>query len=419
MGHTEREFWLNDAWGETRADRQSGAYYPYTPDLIAGREFDLSEGTIGAAAEAQARIRELGASASRAESVARVLIRSEALSSSRMEGLELPAVRLLEAEELRRMGVGQSTRSVAAAVLGNTDMMMEAVRTGASGEMSVDTIREMHRLLLQGTDIEDQGGKIRTAQNWIGGSWTSPVGAAYVPPQPHKVPALLEDLVEFCNTSRYPAVIRAAIAHAQFETIHPFADGNGRVGRALIHAIADAGQCVPPISLVLLADKQEYVDRLASYRSDDVEQELVADGWVRYFAKALTAACDRAEALDDVLDEVRDHWRTLVSFRRGSAGERLLDVLVTSPVITVGRAAELTGRSGEACRLAIGRLMEAGILAQRSKNRKSGLYVATDVVEALTSFERATRTRGGSTHDERPAGHVPQRARKRVRVPRL
>lgn len=421
MGHYETEFWLNDNWGESRRERQSGAYHPYVPDLIAGREYTFSAATLDAVAEAHTRISGLGAIGSRAESITRILLRSEALSSSRIEGLELSVAKLLEAEELRRMGTRQNPDSVAAMVLGNTDMMLEAIRIGTSASaIDVDTIRHMHRLLLRGTRAEAIGGVVRTTQNWIGGNRTNPIGAAYVPPQPEKVPALLEDLAEFCNTSEYPAVIKAAIAHAQFETIHPFSDGNGRTGRALVHVLAGSQTEVPPISLVLMADRERYIKRLNAFRSDaDDSGGSATDAWVDYFAQALVSACARAEALDGILDDVRKQWRSRIRFRRGSAGERLLLALTSNPVVTVERAAELTGGSNEACRLAIKRLVEVGILVQNAKNRKSDLYVAQDVVEALTSFERASSTRSGSTHEERPSARVPQRAQRKVELPRL
>ncbi|MCB9389668.1 MAG: Fic family protein [Acidimicrobiia bacterium] len=107
-------------------------------------------------------------------------------------------------------------------------------------------------------------GKIRTEQNWIGGTSWGPLNAEFVPPPPDMLPMLLEDLVEFCNRADLPAVVQAAVAHAQFETLHPFADGNGRAGRCLIHIILGRrgmeGPLRPPISLGLAADKRSYIE---------------------------------------------------------------------------------------------------------------------------------------------------------------
>ena len=420
MGYYESLFWLNDSWGESRNERQIGTYHPYVPDLVSHRRFELSPTTLDSVAEAHERLSQLGIKGERAESIARILLRSEALSSSRIEGLELPVAKLLEAEELRRMGVTQNPTSTATLVLGNTDMMLEAIRVGtSSSKLSIETICHMHQLLLRGTQVESLGGIIRTSQNWIGGNRTNPIGATYVPPRPERVPALLEDLVEFCNTSQYPAVIKAAIAHAQFETIHPFADGNGRTGRALVHVLISPIGVVTPLSLALLADRSRYIEHLSAYRSDEDDGSAATDSWVGYFSQTLVSACARAMALDDILSAVHGEWLSRVHFRKGSAGERILQLLASHPVLTVARAAELVGGSAEACRLAIRRLVEAKILRQNAKNRKSGLYVADDVIDALTSYERAMSTRIGNTRLEHPETAVPQRVRRGVTIPRL
>ena len=142
---------------------------------------------------------------------------------------------MLRADAARRMG--EEPRDVTAReVLANIDAMaggIEAVEHG--GLISVDTVLDLHRRLMAGSRLEDHGGRIRTEQNWIGGSDYNPCSAAFVPPPPEEVPGLLEDLLAFCNDDSLPALAQAAIAHAQFETIHPFADGNGRAGRSLIH----------------------------------------------------------------------------------------------------------------------------------------------------------------------------------------
>jgi len=126
---------------------------------------------------------------------------------------------------------------------------------------------------------------IRSEQNWIGGAASSPRDAEFVPPPPELVPDLLDDLCAFCNREDVPASVQAGIAHAQFETIHPFADGNGRVGRALIHVVlrrrALAPRYVPPVSLVLAADAsprtREKVERLARARRVPVLMGPVAE----------------------------------------------------------------------------------------------------------------------------------------------
>src|SRR5665811_1420877 len=116
------------------------------------------------------------------------------------------------------------------------------------------------------------GGRFRSEQNWIGGSAFNPCSAEYVPPPHELVPDLVADLCEFCNDDSLPAVAQAAIAHAQFETIHPFVDGNGRMGRALLHLVLRrrglAPRILPPISLILATWSRDYIGGLTGARYD-------------------------------------------------------------------------------------------------------------------------------------------------------
>src|SRR5262249_38906657 len=146
-------------------------------------------------------------------------------------------------------------------------------------------------------------GRLRDRQNWISGSSYNPCSAAFVPPPPERVAALMEDLCAFCNGTDLPAIAQAAIAHAQIETIHPFADGNGRTGRALIHVILRrrglAPLVLPPVSLMLATWSTDYVGGLTAMRyagdagSEDAQRGV--DRWVALFAAATTRAVGDAE----------------------------------------------------------------------------------------------------------------------------
>src|SRR5438105_1677041 len=147
---------------------------------------------------------------------------------------------------------------------------------------------------LSGRSFRLDGERLRSEQNWIGGSDFNPCSAEFVPPPPEEVAALLEDLCAFCNDASLPAVAQAAIAHAQFETIHPFVDGNGRTGRALIHVVLRRRDLVPrilpPISLVLSTWSDDYVHGLTRtrYLGDPNGEQARAglDDWVALFAAA-------------------------------------------------------------------------------------------------------------------------------------
>ena len=226
----------------------------------------------------------------------------------------------------------------------------------------------------------------------------------------------MEDLVAFTNRSELPPIAIAAIAHAQLETIHPFADGNGRAGRALVHLVLKKGGTtrvtVPPISLLLTTDRERYIANLAAFRfegDDEIVRREAVNGWVEYFARTTREACSRASAFEGTLLAIKAGWRAKVPFREGSAGAQLLDILLGTPVISIKTAQDLTGKSYPAARTAVGELVAAGILRQNAKNRKSGIFVAGDVVEAFNAYERSLATISGDTAAEKPKRPVPQR----------
>src|SRR5438874_7211021 len=226
--------------GLPRRHRQPGEYQAYAPDPLTGRRISVDGQVAADVADAEAAIVRFDSESSAladTEALARLLLRAESVASSKIEGLEIGGRRLLHADAVRQLG--QEVRDVTAReVLGNIDAMSWATGSIAAGdEISVGTLLEIHRRLLVGTRLESQAGRIRTEQNWIGGSDYNPCSAAFVPPPPELVPELLADLCSFCNEDSLPAVAQAAMAHAQFETIHPFVDGNGRTGRALIHML--------------------------------------------------------------------------------------------------------------------------------------------------------------------------------------
>jgi Fic family protein len=172
-----------------------------------------------------------------AEAIARLLLRAEAVASSKIEGLQIGGRRLLRAQ-LARDTDGGADDVGALEILNNVDAMRWAVSTlTARDRIAVDDLLQIHDRLLAGTTLESHGGRMREEQNWIGGSDFNPCRAAFVPPPPEHVPMLLEDLCAFLAEDSVPALVQAAIAHAQFETIHPFIDGNGRTGRALVHVV--------------------------------------------------------------------------------------------------------------------------------------------------------------------------------------
>ncbi len=269
----KRHWSSNIGSGMSRKDRRSCNYEAYVPDPLAGRRITLDGDVAADVTDAEVAIARLDVEASaliKTEALARILLRAESVASSRIEGLEVGAGRLLRAEATRELG-GYVKDITASEVLANIDAMRFALDGFGSGEeIALERLLEVHRRLLGGTWLQEHAGVVRTEQNWIGGSSHNPCSAAFVPPPPEHVPALLEDLCVFCNEDSLPAVAQAAIAHAQFETIHPFVDGNGRTGRALIHLVLRrrglATRVLVPVSLVLATWARDYIEGLTAYR---------------------------------------------------------------------------------------------------------------------------------------------------------
>ena len=169
---------------------------------------------------------------------------------------------------------------------------------------------------------------------------------------------------------------------------------------------------MPPISLLLATDRERYIANLAAFRfegDDETKRREAVNGWVEYFARTTCEACARASAFERALLAVKEGWRAKVSPREGSAVAQLIEILPGTPVISIKTAQNLTGKSYPAARTAVGELVAAGILKQNAKNRKSGIYVAGDVVEAFNAYERSLATISGDTAAEKPKRPVPQR----------
>jgi len=404
------------ASGLPRSARGGCDYEAYVPDPLLGRAFTLSGATAADVADAERAVERLNRHArglSDAEAVARLLLRAEAVASSRIEGLEVGGRRLLKAQAA--IGVGDEPADVTAVeVLNNIEAMRWAVDTLSDAPViTVDHMLGIHRRLLAGTALARHAGRVREEQNWIGGSSHNPCSAAFVPPPAEWVPHLLEDLSAFCNEDGLPAIAQAAIAHAQFETIHPFVDGNGRTGRALIHVVLRrrglAPVVVPPVSLVLATWSQDYIDGLGATRPRPGEPDGT-DGWIGLFAAAMTRAVADAERYEERVAELQAAWRErLGRARSDSAAARLIEALPGAPIITTRTAAMLVGRSFQAVNEAITRLVRAGILTQTTIGRRNRAFEAPELLDELNDLERQLASPEGDTRHSPPERRVPYR----------
>jgi Fic family protein len=422
MAKVIRRHWQTDIGsGLPRKDRRSCTYDAYVPDPLHGRSLTLDADVAADVADAERAIAELDVTASalvNTEALARLLLRAESVASSKIEGLEVGGRRLMRAAVARELGEAP-TDITAAEVLGNIAGMSWAIQSiEESATITLDHLLEVHRHLLTGTRLDAHAGEIRTEQNWIGGSDYNPCSASFVPPPPELVPELLTDLVAFCNQDDLPAVAQAALAHAQFETIHPFIDGNGRTGRALIHLVLRrrglATRVIVPVSLILATWSRSYVDGLNGTRyRGPASSKAAHEGWNRWialFASACQRAVDDAAAFEVRAEEVASRWRKqLGAVRANSSVDLLLRALPGAPILTVNGAAELLGRSFEATNNAIQRLIDAGILQQVKVGRRNRAFEAPDVITAFTDLERQLASPDGDTRLSPPTRAVPRR----------
>jgi Fic family protein len=423
MAKSVKKYWTSDGGGITRRDRRGCEYAAYIPDALTGRPFSFDGDVAADVADAEADIRRLNAQASSlvsTESVARLLLRAEAVASSKIEGLRIGAGRLLRAEAGWQFDAHGRTDVTAQEVLGNVDAMAAALDAAGGGDVTPETILGIHARLLAGTELSQHAGRVRTVQNWIGGSSFNPCSAVFVPPPPDQVMPLLADLARFCSDDSLPAVAQAAIAHAQFETIHPFVDGNGRTGRALIHLILRrrglAPKVVPPVSLVLATLSGAYAAALTAYRYEgEPSSPDAAEGmnrWVALFAGCCCRAVSDAAGFESRIRDMQDAWRArLGSVRRDSTVDLLIDLLPGTPIITVTGASALLDRSFNATNSGVEALVAAGILHQVNVGRRNRAFEATEVIAAFTDLERRLGSPDGDTLASLPARPVPARRR--------
>jgi Fic family protein len=422
MSKVTRRTWTSEIGsGLPRADQRSCEYEAYVPDLLLDRKLRFPSDVAADVSEAEraiARLNESARALQSTEALARLLLRAESVASSKIEGLEVGGRRLLRAEAARELG-DPAQDVTAEEVLGNIEAMRFATEHLAAAEaVTLDGILEVHRRLLAGTRRAEHGGVMREEQNWIGGSSFNPCGADFVPPPPEEVEPLLLDLCAFCNDDSLPPVAQAAIAHAQFETIHPFVDGNGRTGRALIHVVLRrrglAPGVLPPVSLVLATWSDGYVQALTAtrYLADADSEEAIdsANRWIGLFASAARRAVDDAMLFEVKIRDIQDRWRQAVGkVRRNSAIDLLIEVLPGAPILTVPAAAGLIHRTFQATNGAIERLVEAGVLGQIKVGRRNRAFEAQEVIRAFTDLERQLASPMGDTNISLPARTVPRR----------
>ncbi|ROQ17022.1 Fic family protein [Rathayibacter sp. PhB93] len=374
--------WRQTVRAGTRADRMLSEVVVALPPLIAECSWEPPPASRPALDDARHAVIALDAEyGSRLRVLGRLLLRTEAVSSSKIEDEEASL------EDCARATVGiranSSATSMVAAADAMTGMVDAAGRTGLIDEAAILTA---HRVLMADDPVDARSaGAYRPMQNWIGGSDHSPRGAVHVPPPPETVPALMADLIRFSNRSDLDPIVQAAIAHAQFESIHPFTDGNGRIGRALITAILRrrglTRTTVVPVASALVADRERYFELV-----NDCRDGALAP-FVDELARACAVAAPESARTAAVLESLPAAWRAAVRPRAGSAAALLLDGLLDHPIVTTARAIALTGRAPSSVGAAIGQLVAVGVLTPLTDRKRDQAWVAVDVLDELADLE--------------------------------
>ncbi len=306
---------------------------------------------------------------------ATVLLRSESAASSQIENLTSSARALAEA------AIGQGSRANATVILANVSTMQAAL--DLAGSLDTATVLAMHRALMAHQRLHEPG-RWRDQQVWLGGAASHPAGAAYVPPVAADVPALMDDLVALMDRDDLPPLALAALAHAQFETIHPFTDGNGRTGRALLHSVllhtGVIRRVTVPISAGLLADRAGYFAALTAYRRGDPEPIL------RCVAEAARTGTRVGGLLVGRLRDLRAGWDEVVTARRGATVWLLLDLVLRQPVVTARVVADELAVSTPTAQAALQHAVECGVLVESTGHRRNRVYRSTEVLSALDDY---------------------------------
>lgn len=314
--------------------------------------------------------------------IATVLYRSESSASSLIEGIGPGPRRILEAEVADETEIDDEA---ARRVVRNFAALRDAMATRIPPR-SEDLLR-WHRMLMTGDPrmAPEHVAAFRTTQNWIGGDASGPRNAVFIPPPPEQVPALIDDLLVFCARTDITAVAHAAIAHARFEVIHPFVDGNGRMGRMLFQQLLrrriDLTSSIP-VSVIWSREKERYIESLRAYQEGDV------NAWLVFASLSIIRAVDWMTTVAEKIAALLAEFHGRVPTRGRSVTSRLVDDLPEHPIVDTASVAERYGVTAQSAHSALMRLEAAAVLSERSlarrkKGRPRRVFAAHELIDML------------------------------------
>lgn len=364
-----------------QADRALREIEVEIPALIADCTPPLSPETVTACEDAAGEVSSLESRATHLSGLGDLLVRTEAVASSKIEHI------YADLDDIARASLGEDAGERARSTVAASLALRALTESCDDGRpLTEDALLTAHHELLHEDLLEHQwAGRYRAQQNWIGGSDLSPRTAVHIPPPPEHVTPLMDDLVAFANRDDLSAIAQAAVAHAQFESIHPFTDGNGRVGRALIGAVLRrrgvTRKVTVPVAAAMLADVDAYFDRLKDYQKGD------GDALVGYVARSAVTAAEAAKVSADRLGALPNQWRDRVRPRKKSSTDVLLDRLLETPILDFGRARAMLSTAPNRIYDALDRLTEHNVLVEITGHGRNRIWVASDVLTELSNLE--------------------------------
>ena len=383
---TDRGFFSRSEMRRQRGPYQSIVTAPlagWQPSLPAAVAADVEDGTRALVEFDLHALSILGAESPALGPMSAILLRTESSSSSQIENLTTSARQLALAE------IGLSDKPNADTVIGNVRAMEAALRL--SDHIEPTAILTMHReLMLHQPGFERHAGRFREELVWIGRDNAGPIGADFVAPQYERVPEAIQDMVEFADRDDLPVLVQVSVAHAQFETIHPFVDGNGRTGRALAQSMLRSKQLVEhvtvPISAGLLTDTGSYFDALNAFREGD------AGPIVHRFADASRFAAATGRILvDDLAAQLADARDKLAGIRAHAAVWKVLPRLIGQPIVnTKYLTSELAMNDATVLR-ALEVLVDRQILVERTGLQRNRIWQHPGILEVLDNYGSTIR----------------------------
>lgn len=393
LGH-EEHYWTAQTDGmrsRSEMSRASGPYHSAVVPKIASLSLTLSSELVADLEEAATALanfdeytrRVLGPDATEIGPMSAILLRTESASSSQIEQLTAGA------RQVALVEIGSARSNNAELIVANVHATKMAIEL--ANDLSIETICKMHWALTKDQrDIGDQAGVLRQELVWVGSSRVTPRGANHIAPQAEQVGPALADLVTFMLREDLPVLVQIAIAHAQFETIHPFTDGNGRTGRALVHSLLKAKALVTrttvPLSAGLLKETERYFAALTAYRAGDAGPIIQA-----FSAAARFGASSGKKLVDDIAAEVSDSKEKLRGLRSDALAWRILPILIANPVVSSAFLVQELGVQQVSAQRALAQLTEREVLRESTGKQRGRVWEHQGLLSVLDAYAQQLR----------------------------